>query len=159
MASGRNGATVNRMPPTIPSKQTMKTTLRYHTLNAQTGWHRQVEEQIERLHRLVPITAAEVELEHQQQIKPPFHVQIRLEMPGPRPDAQATRHTREGALRVHGPDLHAEGRDHTLAAALLKAVKNLEHQVQSIQKRRKACGRSKLQLSAVSGRWHHQQPT
>src|ERR1051326_3410758 len=61
----------------------MKTTLRYLSLNAQATWHRQVEEQLKRLHGLTAITAAEVVLEHQREARPAFRVQVRLEVPGP----------------------------------------------------------------------------
>jgi len=135
----------------------MKTTLRYLSLNAQATWHRQVEEQLKNLHSLTPITAAEVVLEHQREAKPAFRVQVRLEVPGPVPDAKATRHTRQGARLIHGPALHAEARDNTLEAALLKATQDLEHQVQARELRRLKRGKSKLQLSAISSRWTHPQ--
>jgi len=105
----------------------MKTTLRYLSLNAQASWHCQVEEQLKHLHSLTPITAAEVVLEHQREAKPGFRVQVRLEVPGPVPHAKATRHTRQGARLIHGPALHAEARDNTIEAALLKATRDLEH--------------------------------
>jgi hypothetical protein len=135
----------------------MKTTLRYVSLNAQATWHRQVEEQLQYLHSLAAITGAEVVLEHQRGVKPAFRVQVRLEVPGPGVHALATRHTRQGARRIHGPALHAEARDHTLEAALLKATQDLERQVLARELRRLGRGKSKLQLSAVSGRWTHAQ--
>ena len=135
----------------------MKTTLRYLNLNAQATWHRQVEEQLQHLHTLTPITAAEVVLEHQREGKPAFRVQVRLEVPGPGVHAKATRHTREATLLLHGPALHAEARDNTLEAALLKTTRDLERQVKARKLRRLEQGRSKLQLSAVSGRWSHTQ--
>ena len=131
----------------------MKTTLRYLSLNAQAAWHRQVEEQLQHLHRLTPITAADVVLEHQREARPAFRVQVRLQVPGPGLHAKATRHTRQAALLIHGPALHAEARDHTLEAALLKATQDLEHQVQARNLRSLNRGKSKLQLSAVSSRW------
>ena len=133
----------------------MKTTLRYVSLNAQVTWHRQVEEQLQHLHRLTAITAAAVVLEHQPEAKPAFRVQVRLEVPGPGLHVKATRHSREAALRVHGPALHAEARDNTLEAALLKATRDLERQIQARQLRRLERGKSQLQLSAISGRWTH----
>ena len=135
----------------------MKTTLRYLSLRAQATWHRQVEDQLKHLHRLTAITAAEVVLEHQRETKPAFRVQVQLEVPGPGLHAKATRHTRQAALLIHGPALHAEARDNTLEAALLKATRDLEHQVQARHLRRLERGKSKLQLSAVSGRWTHTQ--
>ena len=133
----------------------MKTTLRYVSLNAQATWHRQVEEQLKHLHGLTAITAAEVVLEHQREAKPAFRVQVRLEVPGPGAHSKATRHSREGARRIHGPALHAEAKDNTLEAALLKATQDLERQVEARQLRRMERGKSKLQLSAISGRWTH----
>ena len=53
--------------------------------------------------------------------------------------------------------MHAEARDNTLEAALLKATQDLEHQLQARQLRRMERGKSKLQLSAISGRWTHAQ--
>jgi len=135
----------------------MKTTLRYLSLNAQATWHRQVEEQFKHLHSLTPITAAEVVLEHQRAAKPAFRVQVRLEVPGPGAHFKDTRHTRQAALLLHGRALHAEARDNTLEAALLKATRDLEHQVQARKLRRQERGKSKLQLSAISGRWTHAQ--
>lgn len=135
----------------------MKTTLRYLNLNAQATWHRQVEEQLKHLHSLTAITAAEVVLEYQREAKPAFRVKVRLEVPGPGLHAEATRHARQAALLIHGPALHAEARDNTLEAALLKATQDLEHQVQARHLRRLERGKSKLQLSAVSGRWAHAQ--
>jgi hypothetical protein len=51
------------------------------------------------------------------------------------------------------PDTIADAKDNTLEAALLKATQDLEHQVQVRQLRRREWGKSKLQLSAISGRW------
>jgi len=135
----------------------MRTTLHYLTLNAQATWHRQVEEQLKHLHSLTAITAAEVVLEHQREAKPAFRVQVRLEVPGPGLHARGTRHTRQGARLIHGPALHAVARDNTLEAALLKATRDLEQQVQARELRRLERGKSQLQLSAISGRWTHAQ--
>jgi len=135
----------------------MKTTLRYLSLNARAAWHRQVEEQLQHLHGLTPITAAKVVLEHQREAKPAFRVHVELEVPGPGAHAQANRHTRQGVRLLHGPALHAAARDHTLEAALLKATRDLEQQVQARQLRRLKRGKSQLQLSTISGRWAHAQ--
>ena len=135
----------------------MKTTLHYLNLNAQATWHHQVEAQLRHLHSLTPITAAEVVLEHQREAKPAFRVQVRLEVPGPGPHPKSARHARQAALLIHGPALHAEARDNTLEAALLKATQDLECQVQARALRRRERGKSQLQLSAISGRWTHAQ--
>ena len=130
----------------------MKTTLRFLSLNDQASWHRQVEEQLNHLHSLTAITAAEVVLEHQIDTAPPFHVKARLEVPGHGVHVKETRHTREAALLVHGPDLKAEVSGDTLEAALLKASRDPGHRVKTRQVRHKERGKSQLQLSAVSGR-------
>ena len=135
----------------------MKTTLRYLSLNAQAAWPRLVKQQLNHLHSLTAITAAEVALEHQREAKPAFRIQVRLEVPGPGLHAKATRHTRQAALLIHGPALHAEARGNTLEAALLKATRDLEYQVQARQLRRLKRGKSQLQLSAISSRWTHAQ--
>ena len=135
----------------------MKTTLRYLSLNAQAAWRRQVEEQLKHLHSLTAINSADVILEHQRETKPAFRVQVRLEVPGPVTHAKATHHTRQVELLLHGPALHAEARDNTLEAALLKATRDLEHQLEARQLRRLERGKSKLQLSAVSSRWTNAQ--
>jgi ribosome-associated translation inhibitor RaiA len=116
-----------------------------------------VEEQLKHLHGLTAITSADVVLEHQREAKPAFRVQVRLEVPGQGAHAKATRHTRQAARLIHGPALHAEARDNTLEAALLKATQDLEHQVQARKLRRLERGKSQLQLSAISGRWTHRQ--
>lgn len=135
----------------------MKTTLRYLSLNAQAAWHRQVEEQLQRVHSLTAITSADVVLEHRRETKPAFRVHVRLEVPGPVTHARATRHTRRAELLLHGPALHAEASDNTIEAALLKVTRDLEQQVQARQLRRQGRGKSKLQLSAVSSRWTNAQ--
>jgi len=135
----------------------MKTTLRYLSLKAQATWHRLVEEQLQHLHSLTEITAADVVLEHQREGKPAFRVQVRLEVPGPGLHPKATRHARDGALLIHGPALHADAAGYTLEAALLKATRELENQIQARKLRRLERGKSQLQLSAISGRWSHDQ--
>jgi ribosome-associated translation inhibitor RaiA len=135
----------------------MKTSFRYISLNAQATWHRQVEEQLKHLHSLTAITSADVVLEHQREAKPAFHVRVRLDVPGPGAHAGDTRHKRKAIALLHGTALHAEARDNTLEAALLKATRDLEHQVQAHQLRRLEQGKSELQLSAVSSRWTNPQ--
>jgi ribosome-associated translation inhibitor RaiA len=131
----------------------MKTTLSYIGLNAQSPWHQHVEEQLKHLHSLTAVNSAEVVLEHQREGKPAFRVQVRLEVPGTIMHAKATRHARQAALLFHGPALHAEARDNTVEAALLKATQDLEHQIQAHKLRRLERAKSQLQLSGVSCRW------
>ena len=135
----------------------MKTTLRYVHLNVDAAWHLQLEKQLRRLHGLTPITSAEVVLEHLRNAHPAFRVAVQLEVPGPGEHPNIPRRTREKSQQLHGPALRAEGRDNTLEAALLKATGELEHQVEARQLRHSEKRKSRLQLSAISGRWTHAQ--
>jgi hypothetical protein len=83
-----------------------------------------MEEQLKHLHSLTAITAAEVVLEHQREAKPAFRVRVGLEVPGPGMHPEATRHTRQAALLIHGLALHAAARDNTLEAALESQTRN-----------------------------------
>jgi ribosome-associated translation inhibitor RaiA len=89
----------------------MKILLRYCGLNACSAWQGLVEAQLKKLQGLAAIAAAHVTLERQRELAPAFWVHAELEVPG--------------------PDFHAEARDHTLAAALLKVVGELERQIRS----------------------------
>lgn len=93
----------------------MKILLRYNGLNARAYWQGLVEQQLRRLESLAAIASARVTLERQLEATPAFRVQTLLEVPG--------------------PDVHAEARDHTLQAAMLKVMKNLERQIRSRRQR------------------------
>ena len=110
----------------------MKILLRYCGLNARPRWQGLVEAQLRRLEGLAAIGSAQVTLEKQSEVKPAFRVLTLLEVPG--------------------PDFHAEGSDHTLEAALLKAVKNLEKQIRSRQHRRADKRKTNLQLGLIPAR-------
>lgn len=69
-----------------------------------------LEESLERLETMIPISVAIVVLEHRQGESPPFRVFVSFAVPG--------------------PDIHAEGRDHTMSAAWLKVVAALREQIQ-----------------------------
>jgi hypothetical protein len=131
----------------------MKTTVRYRSLNAQATWRRQMKSQLNHLRSLTAIHSAEVVLEHQREAKPAFRVQVRLQVPGPGAHANDTRHKRKAIALLHGTALHTAARDNTLEGALLKATRDLKHQIVAQQIRHMARGRSKLQLSASSSRW------
>jgi ribosome-associated translation inhibitor RaiA len=55
-------------------------------------------------------------------------------------------------LEVPGPDFHAEARDHTLEAAVLKVVKDLERQIRSRNSRRSERWKTNLQLGMTPSR-------
>src|ERR1041385_6497855 len=82
--------------------------LSYRGLNPKAIWRALVESQIRKLQELASIVRARITLERQRQAKPAFRVFATLEVPG--------------------PDFHAEARDYTLHAALLKVLDNLRRQ-------------------------------
>jgi len=88
----------------------MNIQFRIRGLNANTGLRRWLEQQLERLHGLIPVTAAEMVLEHRRDAAPAFGAQVHLAVPG--------------------PDIHATARDHTAQAAWLKVFKNLKQQIE-----------------------------
>jgi ribosome-associated translation inhibitor RaiA len=110
----------------------MKLLLFYRGLKARPVWQALVETQLKRLQTLAAVVSAKVTLEWQQGIKPAFRVLAHLEVPG--------------------PDFHAEGRDHTLQAALLKAVNDLERQILSRKMSRATRRKTNLQLGLVPSR-------
>ena len=112
--------------------QFMKLILFYRSLKARADWQALVEAQFKRLETLAAVVSAKVTLEWQRGIKPGFRVMALLE--------------------VAGPDFHAEGRDHTLQAALLKAVKDLERQIRSRKAHRADRWKTKLQLGITPSR-------
>jgi ribosome-associated translation inhibitor RaiA len=110
----------------------MKTSLRYLGINAQTAWDRRVQEHLNPLQKLTSIESAQVVLERQRENKPPFRARLVLVVPG--------------------PDFHADATDHTLAAALRKAVESLKRQVRVRQTNRRVKGKSNLHLGKLSSR-------
>ena len=107
----------------------MKIQFRIRGLNANASLRVWLEQQLERLHRLIPVSTAEVVLEHQREATPAFRAHVLLAVPG--------------------PDIHAAARDHTLEAAWLKVTKNLRKQIE----RRKARKEAKLKSSLRRGRF------
>ena len=84
-----------------------------------------------RLEGLAAIDSAQVTLEWRPEDKRGFRVLTLLEVPG--------------------PDVHAEARDHTLRAALLKVVKDLERQIRSRRSRRAERWKTNLRLGWLPG--------
>jgi len=111
----------------------MKATLRYIGLNAHATWQNLVLEQLHRLKSLTDIESAEVMLEQQRDSAPAFRARMLLVVPG--------------------PDFHAEAMDHTLAAALHKAVEDLARQIRARQTKRRVKNKCKLQLGTISRHW------
>ena len=110
----------------------MNIILRYRGLNARAFWQGLVEAQLKRLQDLAAIASARVTLEWQHELRPAFRVLALLEVPG--------------------PDFHAEARDCTLQAALLKVVKKLEQQILARKSRQAARRKTKARFGLVPGR-------
>lgn len=111
----------------------MKTTLRYLGLNADATSTQLAQEHLNHLQSLTDIEAAQVILERRQEGTPAFRAHV--------------------VLVVSGPDYHAEAVDHTLSAAVHKAVANLQRQIQARHNQRRVKGKSNLQLGPISHRW------
>ncbi len=111
----------------------MKIQFRIRGLNANTSLRAWLEQQLERLHKLIPVSAAEVVLEQQRDHAPAFRAFVHLAVPG--------------------PDIHAAARDHTLEAVWLKVAKNLRKQIERRQTKQQARHKTNQQLPAPAGRW------
>lgn len=94
----------------------MNITVKYRGLTKRAAWQELIENNIRKLQNLAAIATARVTLEFQRGVKPAFRVLTELEVPG--------------------PDFHAEASDHTIPAALVKVVRNLEKQIRSRKNRR-----------------------
>jgi ribosomal subunit interface protein len=116
----------------ISTPEAMSISVNYRGLNPRAFWRGLVETQLKRLRHLAAIASARVTLEWQQEVKPAFRVFAWLEVPG--------------------PDFHAEASDHTLQAALLKVVQNLERQIRSRKNRRADKHKTNMQLGLAPGR-------
>ena len=110
----------------------MNIIMRYSGLTKCAIWQELVEKQLRRLQNLAAIATARVTLQWQRGVKPAFRVLTFLEVPG--------------------PDFHAEASDHTLPAALIKVVNNLERQIRSRKNRRTDKRKTNVQLGLSPGR-------
>ena len=100
-------------------------------LNDNSDFRRRLLHSLERLQSDMAVTAVAVVLERQRNEAPPFRVYVSLAVPG--------------------PDLHAEARDHTLAAAWLKATTDLRRQIERRRSRQYARLKKHRQLHATTG--------
>jgi len=104
----------------------MKIQFRIRGLNANASLRIWVEQQLERLHRLIPVSTAEVVLERHPDNAPGFRALVHLAVPG--------------------PDIHAAARDHTLEAVWIKVMKNLTKQIERRQTKQQARHKTNQQL-------------
>jgi ribosome-associated translation inhibitor RaiA len=110
----------------------LKINLAYRGLNPRAFWHGLVEAQVRKLQDLAAILSARITLERQRESKPAFRVLATLEVPG--------------------PDFHAEAREYTLQAALLKVIENLRRQMQSRKNRLLARRKNGAKSGLLHGR-------
>ena len=96
----------------------MKIQFRIRGLNANAALRAWLQQQLERLHQLIPVSFAEVVLERVPDSAPAFRAHVHLAVPG--------------------PDIHAAARDHTLEAAWLKVTKKLRQQIERRTTRKEA---------------------
>lgn len=103
----------------------MKLTLEHHHLRSTDELDSLVEERILALQPRLQIDEANVRLEHRRESSPAFHVHVHLVTPG--------------------PDVFAEGRDHTLRAAIEKVMAVLEVRIGERMEKRLRRVRGNLQ--------------
>ncbi|MBI2926831.1 MAG: ribosome-associated translation inhibitor RaiA [Verrucomicrobia bacterium] len=111
----------------------MKIQFRIRGLNASASLRAWLEQQLERLQSLIPVTTAEVVLEQQRDNAPAFRAHVHLAVPG--------------------PDIHAAARDHTLEAAWLKVAKNLRQQIERRKTRQQLRHKGHRQHPLTTSRW------
>ena len=104
----------------------MKTEFHIRGLNATENLRRWLEQPLNRLRRLIAVSAAAVVIERRRDKAPAFHAFVHLAVPG--------------------PDIHAEARENTLEAVWLKVIAALRKQVEDRRTRRKARLKSKRQM-------------
>lgn|SRR5215831_8244473 len=110
----------------------LKINLSYRGLNPRAIWRGLVEAHVRKLQDIAAILSARITLERQREVKPAFRVFVSLEVPG--------------------PDFHAEARDYTLQAAILKVIDNLRRQMQSRKDRLLARRKHSSKLGLLHGR-------
>ena len=110
----------------------MKIQFQIRGLNANASLRGWLQNQLERLHRLIPVTAAEVVLEHERNGAPAFRAQVLLAVPG--------------------PDIHAAACDHTLEAVWRKVVNDLGKQIERRKNQQQLRLKTRQQLPAMTSR-------
>jgi ribosome-associated translation inhibitor RaiA len=94
---------------------------------------RPLDRHLNRLDGLIPISLAQVVLEHQPHAAPAFCASVDLAIPG--------------------PDIHAAARDHTLEAAVLKVARRLADQIESRKNRQQLRRKRRAPSRASASQW------
>lgn len=116
----------------VSDRSELNVSVSYRGLNPRKIWRRLVEAHMRKLQGLAAILSARITLERQREVKPAFRVFATLEVPG--------------------PDFHAEARDYTLQAALLKVIDNLRRQMQTRKNRQLDRRKNSSKLGLLHGR-------
>lgn len=111
----------------------MKIQFRIRGINANTSLRGWLGQQLDRLHKLIPVSNAEVVLEREPDSAPAFRAHVNLAVPG--------------------PDIHAAARDHTLEAAWFKVAKNLRQQIERRKNRQQLNRKGHRQHPLTGSRW------
>ena len=115
-----NSQTINRI---------MKLTLNHHNIRSTDEMDSLLEEGILNLESRLQIDEAHAQLERRSELSPAFRVAIHIVTPG--------------------PDLQAEGRDHTIRAAIAKALADLNARLNHREHKPLRRLRSKRQSPAI----------
>jgi hypothetical protein len=110
----------------------MKIEFHIRGLNATASLRHWLEQPLNRLRGLVGVSTADVVIERQREVTPPFRAFVHLAVPG--------------------PDLRAEAREHTLEAVWLKVISALRKEVGERAGRRKARAKCKRRLVGCPNR-------
>jgi ribosome-associated translation inhibitor RaiA len=94
----------------------VKIKLRFLGIKPREQWKEQVAKEIDALGKVAAVSSADVVLEGRRESGPFFRLRALLAVPG--------------------PDFHAEGVDHTFAAALRKLVQELTRQIRHRKEKR-----------------------
>ncbi len=108
----------------------MKLYLQHHNLRSSDKLDTWVEQQVLELGRARQIDEAKIRLAHLHEESPAYQVNVHLVTPG--------------------PDVFAEGRDHTIRAAFEKVMRQLREQIAA--RARKAIQRVKSKVGAATAR-------
>jgi ribosome-associated translation inhibitor RaiA len=109
----------------------MKINLRFLGIKPRDQWKREVTSELDALGKVAAVSSADVVLEGRRESGPFFRLRALLAVPG--------------------PDFHAEGVDHTFAAALRKLTRELKRQIRHRQAKRISRRRVSVRNWAVSG--------
>ena len=114
--------------------ETMKLQVLARGMRNNGGLDLVIEQSLNALRRLIPISTARVVLEQQRDASPVYHVYAHLAVPG--------------------PDVHAAASDHTLLAAWRKLAGNLTRQFQLRTARQQLRLKDRGLCRKLAGKWN-----